>query len=198
MAKEHYVIYITGLGDQKPLYQPQIINRWRKFGLTPHYHPVGWADGEAFAPKLKRLIRKVDEIYGQGHTVSLVGISAGAGAALNVYMERRAKISGLVFICGKLIGYSNVNPNYFKKNPAFSESLKLTQVNLTKIKDEDKAKMLSIRPIFDETVPINTQLIPGVNRRLIISIFHIPSIFLAITIYRRMLVNFLKHHASVE
>ncbi len=197
MAKPHYVIYITGLGDQRPLYQPQLINHWKKLGLTPHYFAVGWADGETFAPKLDRICKLVDELYQKG-SVSLVGISAGAGAALNAYMERRDKICGVVFICGKLIGYDNVNPNYFSQNPAFSESLRLTQQNLTKLSDEDKAKMLSVHPLFDEVVPVPATKIPGVRNRLLLSALHVPSIFLALTIYKRISLNFLKQRAEVQ
>jgi pimeloyl-ACP methyl ester carboxylesterase len=198
MSKAHHVIYITGLGDQKPLYQPQIINRWKKLGLTPHYHAIGWADGEAFGPKLSRLGAQVDELSANGDLVSLVGISAGAGAALNLYMARRQKITGIVFICGKLIGVDNVNPRYFQENPAFRESLELTQQNIAKLTDEDKAKMLSIRPIYDNVVPIKVMLIPGVKTRTILSALHVPSILLSISIYKVIWINFLKNQASVE
>jgi pimeloyl-ACP methyl ester carboxylesterase len=197
MAKDHHVIYITGLGDQKPLYQPQLINKWQKLGVIPYYSAVGWADGQTFAPKLARICKLVDDLYAQNGVVSLVGISAGAGAALNVYMERKNKISGLVFICGKIVGLDNVNPRYFKQNPAFRESLELTQQNLIKLTPKDKAKMLSIHPIYDQTVPIAATQVPGVKSRRIISIFHVPSIFLAITLYKRATLNFLKQQ-SVE
>lgn len=191
------MIYITGLGDQKPVYQPQIINLWKKFGVTPHYSPVGWADGEAFRPKLDRFCHQVDELSAGGNTVSLVGISAGAGAALNVYMERKDKINSVVFICGKIVGFTNVNPNYFSKNPAFRESLQLTQENLPKLTPADKLKMLSVHPLYDQTVPIAVTKIPGVKSKLIISVLHIPSIFMAITIYRRVFLKFLIKRAGV-
>ena len=165
--------------------------------MVSHYNAVGWADGEAFTPKLARISKLVDELYSQGNAVSLVGISAGGGAALNAYMERRDKITGVVFICGKIIGFSNVNPNYFKANPAFRESLLLTQQNLEKLNAKDKAKMLSIHPIFDETVPVAVTKIPGVKSRLMPTVLHIPSIFLAITVYKRLFINFLKR-LSVE
>ena len=197
MANVLHIIYITGLGDQKPNYQPQIIKQWEKFGVVPHYFAVGWSDGEGFEPKLKRLCGLIDELSGQGR-VSLVGVSAGAGAALNAYVERKDKTSGVVFICGKIIGYDSVNPRYFRENPAFDESLALTQRNLEKLTEKDKSKMLSVRPIYDETVPIPATMIPGVESRLIISAFHIPSIFLALTIYKRGFLNFLKSRGGVE
>ncbi len=183
------------MGDQKPVYQPQIISKWQTQGVIAHYHAVGWADGEAFAPKLDRISQQIDELYADGNLVSLVGVSAGAGAALNAYMKRPEKITHVVYICGKLIGYDNVNPRYFKQNPAFSDSLKLTQQNLAKLTDKDKAKMLSIRPLFDNVVPIKVMQIPGVKSQTIISVWHIPSIFLAITLYKRVITNFLNQPA---
>ena len=195
MAK-HHIIYVPGLGDHRPDTQIKLLKRWQKHGAEVHFFHLGWADSELFSAKLTRLTSLIDETYKQNGRVSLVGVSAGAGAAINGYMERSHKISGVVFICGKILGYSNVNQSYFKTNPAFSYSLRLTQQNLDKLVPKDKAKMLSIKPILDETVPVSATQIPGVADKTIFSFFHVPSIFLALTVYKKTTLNFLKRQSE--
>ncbi|MBX4201372.1 alpha/beta hydrolase [Candidatus Saccharibacteria bacterium] len=198
MGKTHHVIYIPGIGDHKPEIQIKLLSRWNKPDFQVHFFRLVWNDDEKFSSKLARLTKIIDELYEENGQVSLVGVSAGAGAALNAYIERPEKISGVVYICGKIIGLKNVGQAYFEKNPPFFDSLELTQNNLQKLSAQDKAKMLSLKPIFDETVPVNVTKIPGVASRTLFSLFHVPSIFLALTIYKPMSVNFLKDRAGIQ
>lgn len=198
MSKIQHVIYIPGLGDSRPLKQPELLNLWRTSGIIVHYHAVGWATTEPFAAKLKKLEELVDELYKNHGPLSVIGVSAGATAALNLYMSRKDKIRRVVYICGKLLGVSNVSKHYFMQNPAFYDSLVLAQSNIEKLDDEDKQKMLSVHAIYDNVVPLHTSLIPGVRAKTLPSILHIPSIFLAISIYRSMTINFLKQKTIYE
>jgi pimeloyl-ACP methyl ester carboxylesterase len=204
MSQTHHVIYIPGLGDQdktsyknifKASLQKKLINGWQKLGVVPHYFAVGWSDSEPFEQKLKRLVDLIDSLSDAGTTVSLVGASAGASLALNGYMQRRHKISGVVFVCGELGSSANIRPSYFKNNPAFKGSMKQLDINLKRLNDTDKAKMLSIHPLYDEIVPIKDTKIARVKNRHIISVEHALSIGLAMTIYKRIVINFLKQQS---
>lgn len=192
MSKQHHVIYLPGLGDQRPLAQPGILKFWRLFGISAQFQSIGWADGEAFEPKLKRIINKIDELSAQGTKVSLVGISVGAGAALNAYMQRKEKISGVVFVCGVLKNSKNVNSSYFLKNPAFKDSLLISETAAGKLTNEDKAKMLNMRGLVDNKVLAGDNMIEGVKSKKILAIGHIPAIFVAITFYSPKIAGFLK------
>jgi pimeloyl-ACP methyl ester carboxylesterase len=196
MAKQHHVIYLPGIGDHRPRGQDAIIKKWKLYGLNAHYFFINWIDKEPFAPKLKRMVELVDDLAAKGHTVSLVGISAGASAAVNVYCERPDKISGVVFICGKLTGSRKINPNYYRNNPAFYDSLEQAQKSLEKLSADDKKKMLSLHAIFDEVVYTRYTKVPGIASRTVPSFLHIPTIFLAITIYKNLTINFLKWRAK--
>lgn len=196
MTKNHQIIYIPGIGDHNDHGQKRILRTWIRSGIKAHYLEIGWADGEAFESKLKRTVKLVDELYKQNGQISLVGVSAGAGAAINVYMKRPEKISGIVFVCGKILDTKHVNPRYYMKNPAFRQSLQLTQQNLEKLTQKDKNKMLSLHAIYDNVVYTKYSKIQGVASRTLFSIFHVPTIFLAITIYQILIINFLKRRSA--
>jgi pimeloyl-ACP methyl ester carboxylesterase len=189
---KHHVIYIPGLGDHDPrLRNAQLLflNKWQKAGATVHYQAIGWADGEGFVPKLNKVIELVDKLTLSGRRVSVIGVSAGASAALNVYMERRDKIRGVVYVCGKLTGTLNIDPKYYRNNPAFKESLYNAQANIRKLNRTDKTKMLSLYPIYDQVVAVADMKIPGVRTKMLPTILHSPSIFLAITLFRRTIIK---------
>ena len=197
MSKNH-IIYLPGIGDHKPYYQPQIISLWKNFNVIAHYHPVIWRGSEDFAPKLDRIVKLVDELHSEGHRVSLVGVSAGATAAFNTYMKRPGKISRVVYVCGKLRRPESVGEQYYRINPAFKQSLERVQGQIDKLAPADTNKMLSLKPLFDETVPVADTLLPGVRNWRMLSVWHIPSIFLGITAYSPIICNFIKQENTSE
>lgn len=97
----YHAIYIPGLGDNRTYGQNIAIQLWRLFGITPHYFPLGWDGKEGYESKQKRLIQKIELLTKYGDTVSLVGVSAGASAALNTYVQSD-KVLKTIFICGKI------------------------------------------------------------------------------------------------
>src|SRR6266542_6900779 len=97
----HHVIYVPGLGDHMPHGQQLVPGYWRLFGVQGHYEPMHWNDKMPFAPKLERLIARIDELAPDG-PVSLVGSSAGASAVLVAYGARLDKVAGVECICGKI------------------------------------------------------------------------------------------------
>ena len=196
MVSKNHIIYLPGIGDHKPYYQPQIINLWKKFDVVAHYHPVIWRGHENFAPKLDRILELVDELHSQGHRVSLVGVSAGATAAFNTYMKRPEKIAKVVYVCGKLRRPESVGERYYRINPSFKQSLELVQTKIDKLNSEDVAKMLSLKPLYDQTVPVADTVLPGVRNWRMLSLWHIPSIFMGITAYSPIICNFIKKEDS--
>ena len=192
VVSKNHIIYLPGIGDHKPYYQPQIINLWKNFGVIAHYHPVIWRGNEVFAPKLDRIVALVDQLYAEGHRVSLVGVSAGATAAFNAYMKRSEKIARVVYVCGKLRRPESVGEQYYRINPAFKQSLEMVQGQIDKLTLLDTKKMLSLKPLFDETVPVADTVLPGVRNWRMLSLWHIPSIFLGITAYSPIICDFIK------
>jgi hypothetical protein len=114
----HQVIYIPGLGDERPFGRTFIFKLWRLFGLKVYYFPLGWADKELFGPKFKRLLTKIDELTEQGQ-LSLVGESAGASAGINANAVRK-NLKNVVLIGGKINNPQTVNPVRYQQNPALN------------------------------------------------------------------------------
>jgi pimeloyl-ACP methyl ester carboxylesterase len=185
-------IYLPGLGDHRKWFQDKLIWVWRFFGVKAIFHPIGWASGEAFEPKLNRIIQQIDELTTNGDKIALVGVSAGGGAALNAYMARPDKISAVVFIVGKVYGVDNVNQRYFKHNPAFKDSLNMSDELYRQLNDEDRAKMFYIYSNHDRTVLPKYNLMRGVKAKKIFALGHITAFYFAITFHAYSICRFIK------
>lgn len=188
----HHILYIPGLGDHNVGTQTRIIKQWNKFGLETHLMSVNWTDNEPYESKLKRVLKEIDALSSPDNKISLVGTSAGAGMALNAYVARKDAINGVVYICGKLRNPQSVGEPYFRKNPAFRKSVFAAGANVQKLTDADKAKMLTIRSLFDGTIPTHDSRIPGVKNRTLPVLLHVFTIFFAITLFKKITINFLK------
>ena len=193
----HQILYIPGFGGERDAnIQIKALKKWQKLDVEVHFMPIDWADGEPFESKLERTIKQIEELYGRYGKISLVGVSAGASLAINAYVEMRDAVSGVVFICGKLRNPEGVNERYFAGHPAFRKSVFAGGANVENLTKQDKAKMLTLRSLFDGLIPAHDSRIPGVKKKFIPMVTHAPTIFLAITIYKRIAVNFLKRRAE--
>lgn len=191
MKKQHHVIYIPGIGDDS-FGQGLYVKLWRPYGVRGHLHEMPWAGDEAYEPKFQRLLAEIDKYKAQGHQVSLIGPSAGAGAVLNAYVERKNSITGLIYICAKINGPETVSDKLYAKNPAFKTSLYALQGNLKKLTPADKAKMHSFYSPGDGYVPYEATTIPGVEESRLPSLRHGRAIIYSITLGAHTLLRPLK------
>jgi hypothetical protein len=194
---KHKVIIIPGLGDPvEPTRKAS--NHWRRHGLEPVIYPMKWrTDNKSFESKLKGLIEKIDEFVENGDTVSLVGTSAGASAAINAFAKRKSSIHKVINICGRLKKGSSVGFRSFevqsKSSPAFAESIRVCEENLKNFSKKDLEKIMTVKPAFgDQLVPHNTVVIKGARNIRIPTIEHVFSILMSLTLFSRPLIKFLK------
>lgn len=179
---EHHIIYIPGLGDTKIRGQQLAVRLWRTYGVYGHCHPVIWSDDESFDNKLAGVLREIDELNGQGHIVSLMGASAGASMALHAYAARKETVSGVVLVCGELADATTINPDYFEKNPAFQDSMERLPKTLQQLTPDDRLRIMSLHPIYDETVPIKDTYLDGARMYTSISFGHAVTIGFTLTL----------------
>lgn len=184
-----HVIYIPGLGDTRPYGQKFITSLWRVFGLKVHYFPIGWADHDPFESKFKKLLAKIDRLQKKYGAVYLIGVSAGASAAINAFAAR-PEVEGVVCISGKIQHPETINPRYFINNPPFKDSIFRVSDSLAKLSPADKKQIMSIHPIYDQTVPISHTLIPGSVEKTVPSFGHIMSIYYTIIFRPRLIARF--------
>jgi len=178
----NYVIYIPGLNDHQWPSQFRLVRAWRIFGVKPYIFRMNWAAGEPFARTFKQLLDLIDDLTGQGHRVSLVGVSAGASVVLNAFANRPQSAARMVCLCGKIQNGQTISPATLQANPAFKESLAMLPGSLNALQPDARARILSIHPLADNSVPVADTKLDGAVERTIPTIGHGFSIFYGLTL----------------
>lgn len=192
---KQFIIYIPGLGDRKTYAWAQkfALNLWRSKNVMPYYFAVGWADKhESYEQKRSRLIKAIDTAIHDGYTVSVVAASAGANLAVTALATRPERIHRVVSICGKINRPESVSDAILALNPAFKDAMADSQHSLQKLTQETRKKILIVRALRDSYVPAADGAVPGAHMRVIYSIGHALSIFMAITIFRHVCLRFIR------
>ncbi len=189
---KHHIIYVPGINDDIGRLQSCLLWFWRLFGVRAHLHAMPWLGEGAFQPKLQDLLDQIDTYHGRDYKVSLIGASAGASAVLHAYVQRRDKINGLVYICGKINRPETVSDRTYGENPAFKESLYTLSGTLKQLAAEDKRQMLSVYSPADTTVTYRDTIIPGIPEKSLPALRHGVAIIYAITFGALGLIRFLK------
>src|SRR6185503_15030601 len=188
-------IYIPGLGDKKmyAFAQRAALSLWRTSKVTPLYFVVGWADTrETYQHKLQRLLRAIDTAVAKGYTVSIVAASAGSSLALTALAERKRAVHRVVSICGKINHPHTVSDGLFAINPAFKDAMTVYAKIEPTLTAADRDKILIVRATRDSFVPAHDGEVAGAHTRTIHSMGHVFSIFMAITVFRRISLRFIK------
>jgi hypothetical protein len=185
------VIYIPGLGDRRKFGQDQIIKLWRVFGITPYYFPINWYKKEGFDKKLGRLLESIEELKRVHGSVSLVGISAGAGAAINAFATSNS-VDSVILVCGKINNPQTIGEQRFKLNPDFRKSAFDVSRSLEKLNKSDRARILSIHPWSDDVVPIKDTMVEGAQEKTFAGWSHVSGIFFTVIFGGRTISKFIK------
>lgn len=189
------MIVIPGLGEEVGRMK-LATGFWKRYGLEPIVHAVGWKDGENFQPKLERLVRLVDELADRKNMVSVVGTSAGGSAALNTFIERKREINKAANICGRLRIGTHIGMHSFEKrtasSPAFAQSVVMFERREKELTKADRKRILTMHALgFDELVPAETTYIEGAENRIIPVPEHMFSIAMTLTLLSKPLIDFL-------
>lgn len=193
MPRQHYVIFILGLSKQASKSpRRQIPNYWHWLGIDGEIYRLNWMEKTPFEARLKELAARIEELSKEGRAVSLVGVSAGADAAINAYVQKRDLIHKLVLVCGRLGMFDKINPWYFETYPLFQGAIEKVPISLSSLKIEDKQKILTMQPFYDGLVPVASTRIEGVRSKRILSVGHFLSIIIALTVYSRAIARFVK------
>lgn len=167
---------------------------WKNVGLQVIIPSVLWRDGEAFNPKLARLLAMIDDVS-RCSTVSLVGTSAGASLAFNAYLERPNVVHKAVNVCGRLrAGNHHLRSldTMARTSRAFRESVQHFEKQEDGISNALKQRLMTLRPFFgDELVPSDTAYLEGAHNRWVYSPEHMLSIYLSLR-YPAAIIDFLR------
>lgn len=189
------LLIIPGFADDVKYTKFQTRNWEKKYNIKPHVVAFVWnGDSDKFPGRLKKMEEYVDDFIKENNNVSVLGISAGGSAAINLFSKRKDKIKRAVAVCGRLHDPNLRDMWYLKaKNlGVFEESVKLCEKNINQFSKDDNKKILTIRPFYDDIVPVRTMTIEGANNKRVFAIQHMISIYLSMTWYSRTIADFLK------
>lgn len=193
-ASLHHVIIVPGLGNTVAALE-WVTRNWTNYGFVPYVFDAQWTiDEPSLDSKLTRAITLVDELYSQTKLVSLVGNSAGSSFVLNMFHQRKTKIHAVVVNCGRVrrgdlpwFTFTQATAS----SPSFKESVLRSEKGIVNLSKEEKRKILTLRPLFDEVVPGNTVPITGATNEIIPCIGHMPSIAFALSVSSGRIRRFL-------
>lgn len=194
MKIENHAIIIPGLGNGITRHE-FIVKGWRKFGIITHIFDARWRiEEKGFQPKLDRALKLVDSLISKNSKISIVGNSAGSSFALNILGERKNKIDKVIVNCGRI---RDGDWPWFtfdqatKSSPSFKESVLRAQKLEKSLTKNDRQKILTLRPLFDEVVPPFTVPVKGAKNEITPSIEHGVSIVLNMTLYKKKIIDFI-------
>jgi pimeloyl-ACP methyl ester carboxylesterase len=194
MPHLNHVIIIPGLGNGITQHIWATYG-WKKFGIIPHVFDVRWkVEENGFREKFARALKLVDSLSKTKSLISVVGNSAGGSFALNLFGERRKMINRVVINCGRV---RNGDWPWFtfnqatKQSPSFKESVLRAQELEKTFTKEDRSKILTLRPLFDEVVPPSTVSIYGAKNVVVPSLEHSLSITLNMTLLHKQIIDFI-------
>lgn len=180
---KHAIIYIPGLGDYKLRGQRMAVRLWQRPRVKAEVCQMNWNDKQPFQPKLQKILDRIDALASQGYSVSLVGVSAGANAALHAFAKRPSTVSRLVIICGAIQHPEEVGEHTKRENPAFWQSMvALHEGVLETVTIEQRQRIVSFVPRSDEIVAPKNMRIDGISYQSLPTHGHAKSIVYAITI----------------
>jgi len=187
MSHEHHVIISPGM-DGKIDGLQLITKDWpKKYGLYPEVEQIVWKDEFGLEPKLKKITDLIDKLVVNGNSVSLIGTSASGSLMLNAFIERKGVIEKVVNVGGFVRpGNRSGQRNFNERSAAsiaFRESvLKFASLEST-LTPEDRKKILTVRPLWDELVPPETVVIKGALNKQIPMVEHVLGIATAMVLY---------------
>ncbi len=191
--KIHDVIYVPGIGDDPRGLQEKLIQTWKIFGARPHRFELPWDGQQSFDSKLAHLLSYIDGLTQQGHRVSLVGASAGAGAVINAFAARPDTVSGVICIAGKVNHPQTIGSAYRKRSAAFHESAVLVKGSLAQLDELKKLAAIQSRyALLDPIVLRRDSIVKGATNVTVPTIGHATTIATQLVFGAPFYLKFLK------
>ena len=172
---KHTIIYVPGLGDGYQWIRQACLVLWRILGGRAVLFDARWSSDEALKDKRRRLAAQI----AQYERTVLVGESAGATLCLNQFATDAQKVSGVVTLCGVCRPDLPIGPQYQRNLPVFVQSVR----ELSAIDTSSTERVICMRAFRDHVVPLPYSTVAGAKTTALWSIGHLPTIFLALTLY---------------
>ena len=177
-----HILYLSGLGDKYDPLRRFLLRFWNRHDSTIELVPSKWTNDETFEMKYARVIEAKQQVLARGDKVVLIGESAGASMALNVYAADPDEVQRVIMLCGKIVHEHAVAEQTYQRNPAFRMSMQQADENAMRLTLPQRQKITSLYAWIDGTVSRKDSLIPDCRRQLIWSVGHILTILYLLSI----------------
>lgn len=182
-----HIIYLSGFGTQYDAVRQRALRLWCFRGVTVELVPLRWESEESFGQKQARVDRAIDAK--KDRRVVILGESAGGSMAVHVYARRAATLHKVMTICGKNAHPETVSESYYKRSPAFRESMRQLPHSTSLLTKKQTQDFVSIHPFYDPVVPVRETLLPGCKQVRLFAAGHLLVIACALTIFAPIIVR---------
>lgn len=179
--KDLHIIYVPGFGDHYDVIRRPLFNCWRLYGITTEFIPMNWKSAESYPDKLTRIHNAIDRA--KNRQVVLIGESAGGSMVVAVHATRYQELRKTMTISGKNHHATTVAPRFYRQYMAFRDAMYAADTAAANLNHEALQKFVSFYPLFDGVVPKEDAYIPRIRLIRILSIGHLFTILLALTIF---------------
>jgi hypothetical protein len=175
MPKEHVVIFFPGLSNDTPFFH-FAVDQFNQGHIESIAYTTKWTpNAHNFEEMLKDSTALIKTVRNHDKTVSVCGSSAGSALALTLKGLMPKDVLKAASIGGAL---STKDPTdrlkkNFEKFPAHLEAVRYFEKEIEpKLTSCDRSQILTLRPLWDETVPPHATVLEGAQNRVIPMIEH--------------------------
>lgn len=180
------VIVVPGLGDEAAVSKIRAITKRWGNNYDVRFFDSRWESDESLQDKQKRL-RDFAKLH-TGKNTSVVAYSAGGALAITL-LNVGIKINKLVLISCKLKRPEGIGPKYQKRALALVDAVEISQQTIGKLTQDDKDKIVCMKPLFDGVVDRQDMVIEETENRIIPFVGHGASIGFAMLFQVKSIIS---------
>lgn len=190
---KHTIIYIPGLGDAYDVYRRKALKLWSFFGVSAVLVPMNWYAGGTYADRYARVSKIITNAAADRHHVTLVGESAGASMAINLFAAHPT-VANMITIAGVNRSSTPVAQKTLQRGPAFAISRQRVDASLRAISSDRKRQMYTLSALSDAVVRVDSSRIIGANNYRVWSVGHLFTITVCLTIFAAYITHLAKRN----
>lgn len=189
---KYTIFYIPGLGDNYDVYRQKALRLWSFFGVNAELLPMNWYAGGTYDDRFQYASQVITTAIASGNRVALVGESAGASMAINLFAANPS-IAKIITVAGVNAAATPVAPRTLRRGPAFAESRQRISESLDGISPDRRRHIYTLSAWLDTVVRSNYSQISGAAHNYRVwSVGHLFTIAMCLTVLAGYIVHLAK------
>jgi len=201
MKKETPCIYINGLSNNN-IFQKIISFFWRNYNINFFFSNINWFDNKSFNSNKQEMVLLAKLLIKEYGKLIIIGVSAGASLAINIFNEIKEDNLSLVLINGRIYSGDykkrNINSLYLrskqnkkKSSISFYNEVKKSERVINNFSKKELSKIIVLTSYFDFIVPKKLSIIKSTKTIISPIIGHNLSIFYNLVILKHKILYFI-------